>query len=704
MTFQVGELNSCRPEDFGAYGDGIHNDSKAVQLALNSGNCVLGSPEKTYLVSNITITDNQYLDGQGATFKPYSAGSPCITLKGYKPVIKNCRFDDIASTGNTQIMVSSTVAVNVSSGLSLTLTDATSFQIGDICYLKLDTGRHFVSSIKNKVGNVLTLAEAVPSLSTAGNIVYGGKGLLCVGDKDGAYTSFFRVEDIHFENSSACIYLKNCGKGIISNIRADTTRFACITGQEVNDTDISKVQMWGSYTQTENFVGTGAQTAFVLNNSASLIRDITVYVNGVLKSNPADYTLTADGFQVVFGSAPVNGASITVYNQVNCCIGLYFDNSSGTTPFVGNMSDIGILTADTAMKCNQVGQIITNCVLDTCTNGLEVYGVGAAVPLSFTNTIISFINSVPVQTFVNANSSAGVVYFSARLQTTLTPAAYLPSLSQTGYDIINNTNCSVFIDLNSWSSHDANTITGGGASQVYFTGNNQILGIDGNASAPSYSFASSPTIGLYKLSNTRVGVSGTAILTNTDAALGLGNDTASNNPSINFFSSNTGTYNTASSRIQAYGGTGSANSGTIEVDCATLQCVVGISGNKNQSLAPYVFSGASGVSGLTVQSAIAVREGTYNRLNITITGNMSASAAGSFSLALFERTTNWSTAYQIWGTGDCLIAPPSAPEISGVLIQSQAGTTNAQFSFAFNSTGATSNAFQMTCSIYYQRL
>ena len=111
-----------------------------------------------------------------------------------------------------------------------------------------------------------------------------------------------------------------------------------------------------------------------------------------------------------------------------------------------------------------------------------------------------------------------------------------------------------------------------------------------------------------------------------------------NNASINFFSSNTGSYNTASSRIQEYGGTGSSNSSTIEIDSATFQNSTGFTGNKTQSLG-MTFSNQAGMTGVTIQREIAVREGSWNRFNYIITGNMSASQTGFFSMSLYE---NWS--------------------------------------------------------------
>lgn len=108
----------------------------------------------------------------------------------------------------------------------------------------------------------------------------------------------------------------------------------------------------------------------------------------------------------------------------------------------------------------------------------------------------------------------------------------------------------------------------------------------------------------------------------------MGVPTGANNPSLNFFTSNTGSYSTASSRIQANGGTGSASSGTIKINCAVLQNLVGFTGNKTTVITP-VFINLVGVTGLTTRNIISVREGSFNRLHIVIEGTMGASAYGT---------------------------------------------------------------------------
>lgn len=64
-------LNKVREQvsvqDFGAIGDGVNDDTSAIQLALNSGHRTVYIPEGTYLVSQLTIPANIILFGDGVT-------------------------------------------------------------------------------------------------------------------------------------------------------------------------------------------------------------------------------------------------------------------------------------------------------------------------------------------------------------------------------------------------------------------------------------------------------------------------------------------------------------------------------------------------------------------------------------------------------------------------------------------------------------
>lgn len=60
--------NVAKPEVFGAYGDGIHDDSSAIQQAFDSGKIVEFSP-KTYLCFSLTTNNSLVIHGNGATLK-----------------------------------------------------------------------------------------------------------------------------------------------------------------------------------------------------------------------------------------------------------------------------------------------------------------------------------------------------------------------------------------------------------------------------------------------------------------------------------------------------------------------------------------------------------------------------------------------------------------------------------------------------------
>lgn len=100
-----GELNYVTPEMFGAVGDGVTDDTDAVQNAINTKNPVYC--KNTYNVFNIHLNDNSYLYG-GGTFKiPHLTQSkePDGKDKGFKILNKtNIVLKDLTFIGSGEFL------------------------------------------------------------------------------------------------------------------------------------------------------------------------------------------------------------------------------------------------------------------------------------------------------------------------------------------------------------------------------------------------------------------------------------------------------------------------------------------------------------------------------------------------------------------------------------------------------------------------
>ena len=652
---------------------------------------------KTYAVKDLRISSGQALRGNNSRLVPLPNLKWCVELSGFSPSLTNIRIDDY----DENIMKNTTLsATSTATDTTIQVTSTTGIEAGMLLTILLDNAQKWTSVIDSVVGSIITIREGVPSTATSGNMCSAGYGLVKVGRSGVSQTIYWECNDHYFVNASSAFYISNTSqRGTMNNIKVGDLKYVGIAFVDnVNDNTFSDIHIAGGYNVNQNFTGTGAQTIFNLNIGVNLQRDLNVSVNGVSKTLGVDYNFNTFK-QIQFVVAPANGATITTYNFFDASIGLYQNNEYNTVPYAGNMVNLMVLDCSYGCRFRKGAISITDCLIDTVSNGMLLDSQGTAVPLNFNNCFVGFYSITGIECKNNTinPSITGNIHIKA------TPTVYLPPTATLGKMIITELGSVIYIQRDGIITHDSfdTQVTNNGL--IYWQGGNTNLAIDGTIAKPAYSFQTGENLGLYKYSSTVVGASGNLLLSNSGAALNMGVNNASNNPSINFFTSNTGSYNTASSRIQAYGGTGSSNNGTIEIDCATLQNNVGFTGNKTLSLST-TFSNQAGVTGLTVQREVSVREGSWNRVNMIITGNMSASQTGFFSMSLYDRTTNWSDTYSVFGCGTAYSAPPGVYEATAVTVSSRSGTTLADIGWSFPVSGATSDFFVLQLSLYYQRL
>ena len=650
---------------------------------------------KTYAVKDLRICLRQALRGNNSRLIPLPNSKWCVELSGFSPSLQSICIDDL----DENIMKNTTLsAISAATDNTIQVLDPTGMEAGMLLTIILDDATKWTSVIDNVVGNIITFREDIPLQASVGSQASAGYGLVKVGRSGVSQTIYWECNDHYFVNCSSAYYISNTSqRGSMNHIKVGDLKYVGVAFVDnVNDNTFSDIHIAGGYNINQNFTGTGAQTTFDLTVGVNLERDLNVSVNCASQTLGVDYNFNSFN-QIQFVVAPANGATITTYNFLDASIGLYQNNEYNTVPYAGNMVNLMVLDCSYGCRFRKGAISITDCLIDTVSNGILMDGQGTAVPLNFNNCFVGFYSITGIECKNNTIDPS----ISGNIHIKGTPTVYLPPGATLGTMIKTELNSVLYIQRDGIIAHDnfATQITNNGI--IHWSGNNSILAQDGTVLKPSYSFGTQENIGLYKYSSTTIGASGNLLLSNSGVGINMGVPTGANNPSVNFFTSNTGSYSTASSRFQAYGGSGSASSGTIEINCAVLQNAVGFTGNKTTLITP-TYTNLVGVSGLTTRNIISVREGSFNRLHIVIEGTMNASAYGTFTMTLFDRISNWTNYYDLFGHGSAWNAPPGTTESTGVIINARVGAPTADVGFAF--TTSTSDAFVLHATIYYQRL
>lgn len=666
------------PEAYGAVGDGSTDDTAAFQQALATGK-IVRCLNKTYAVKDLQITTNQTLQGEGTRLVPITGSKFCVELSGFNPAFKDMRVDDFEGNIVRKTYASSVANIGAT---SISVNDPTGFEEGMIINIRLNNGTQWSSVISGVVGNVVSFREQIWDQVSIYREVNACYALVKVGNSN-TTTLYWKTQNLLFVNCSSAIYIaNNSSRGTCENITIGDLRYNGINSiDEVNDNAFLNIRINGGHNVQQNFTGTGVKVVFDISIAVNLLRDLSVYVDNVLQTEGVDYTFNS-ATQIQFAVAPADGALVRTVNFLDASVGFYVNGDFNNTPYLGTIENLLVLDCDYGMRLRKSAGQITDVVLDTVGNGVQIDNQGTGVPLVFCNALIGFYTYRGIDCKNNtANPS-----FVGSIYTKATPTSFLPPGATLGYMINVEAGSNLYIDRNGWVNKDAETqIVATG--NVYYTGGNSVKTIDGSSALPSYTFGSAPTKGFYKFDAGKIGVAGNIILNDNNASLNLGNLT-STNPSINFFTSNTGSYNTPSSRIQAYGGSGSGNSGTIEINSDTFKVATGVSGNTNVPI--LVFSNFVNCSNAIIQNVLQTRDGDYATLYLNCLVVITASTEGSFQVNLPLRTTNFANTYSVFassgytiGTTTTNFGPAYATSVVGdndILVKYFNGTENIESS------------------------
>jgi hypothetical protein len=365
-----GHLGSLTVEAFGAVGDGSTDDSTAFSKMLAVLGYIKLSPGGSYVAKDISISTLQYIYGQGAFVKAASGASYIFRATGYYPNIDDVVLND---PDNNTAKVTTLASTAAASATSLTLTSTTGMSIGMFFAIRLDSDAYHGSFITNIVGNVITIQKGIPTQATASLPCAASFGTLNVYGTEGGMFTNIRFVDVPFaivQDIGGQISVKNFFDNIFIN---QATYAAIVEGRDVADINYSNTIIRGGHTETVNHTGNGVTTAFSTGWPIFLDRDVTVYVNGVLKALTTDYTITGK-FQVTFNSAPANGAAIIIYNWTDTWFGLFNDQTGWATIRGGcSYNNVQVLDCYYGMffRKKELG-FFTNCVVDTCQVGMYV--------------------------------------------------------------------------------------------------------------------------------------------------------------------------------------------------------------------------------------------------------------------------------------------------------------------------------------------
>lgn len=494
---------SVSVKDFGAVGDGVTDDTAAFVAAFSASRLVHGSPDSTYLLDEVTLTNaRQVFDGKGCVITPKAGSKYALRLTGYHRQICNVRPQD----PNGNCVGATTLSSNAAAGAtSILVADGSKAAVEDQVYIFNDNNRWNRSRVTNVSGTTITLSDGIDVDSTSGDKVYFTKGVIFIDE-----AGFPQLHNIFAENVWSGVYLwgsgaspNNCFKGLLSNVRIQNVVLAGISvAGNVHDFQWSNIEIWGGVSQTETFSGNGALTTFALEYPVwrDSDQDITVVVDSVTQTNPADYTHT-DEMTINFNTPPSSSTDNIVITRFRpAARGIVFDSRGVVGAFgADGMHNVYVLGVQTGIECRRSRLLATGVMVDSCQD--EAIWIDDTDRSFFHGCSFLF-----ARTSIRVTGSTGGaenVRFSGLRTTFITAASdgLLGTEIAAAVDIDSGAN--ITIDYPTWWGVDRG-LTGAGT--VRFTVDQYFGRADKTASEPAFSFQDDSDTGLFSPGANQLGL------------------------------------------------------------------------------------------------------------------------------------------------------------------------------------------------------
>jgi hypothetical protein len=357
------------PEMYGAVGDGITNDATALQNAINSGNAILLTTGKNYLVTTtLTTSDNTTIIGCGKDASISTTSNIAIlSIQGQKNLISGVTF-----IGNSTGAAQAGIRIDGNAGFTLNYTN----NIITDCFFE--------------------------------NLLYAGIWIRnIIGSSAGS-------KNEGAAKISNCI-ITNCGYGVLTLVRGEYNT--------VNNCGISSCTVAGvSFTGGNNFLNNSTVTNCAigleeLNGTNDRHGGIS---NNAFNHNTINYRSTATLEQTITnckfyaGAISLTGTGKTKF--VNCAFSMAgFNFTQTNSPVQMDSCEMVVVPAN----FNLTG---AKPILNNCYNGTNILCYpDRTFPSSYTltaNTTISIPYSWGIDSITFRNTTANVVTGGIRIGTT----------------------------------------------------------------------------------------------------------------------------------------------------------------------------------------------------------------------------------------------------------------------------------------------